>query len=234
MTSHRILAMVCGQPPEEIEHSYGNYMRWFADAMGPEVSLEAWDVRERRNEPDIREYAGMLVTGSPASLTQPEPWMENAIELIRQAAETSVPVLGVCFGHQLVGCAFGAPTVPAEGVGEHGSHAIALTEAGKADPLFADMPPEFLAQLTHYDQVDPQAVSYSNGLQVLAGSADCAVQALAAGENIRSVQYHPEFSKPLMQSYLDKRDEGLTAQNCEPASQIFQNWINHWIVGKPS
>jgi GMP synthase (glutamine-hydrolysing) len=234
MTPYRILAMVCGQPPEEIELAHGDYMRWFTEAMGPRVTLDAWDVRERRLEPDLREYAGMVVTGAPASLTQPEPWMENAIELIRQAAETEVPVLGVCFGHQLVGCAFGAPTVPAVGVGEHGSHPVTLTETGKSDPLFTHMPTEFLAQLTHYDQVDPLAVSFSNGLQVLATSPGCAVQALAAGENIRSVQYHPEFSTRLMQTYLDKRDDGLAAQDCGPASRVFQNWINHWIVGKAS
>ncbi len=234
MTSHRILAMVCGQPPEEIEREHGNYMHWFAEAMGTRVQLESWDVRERRREPDLREYAGMVVTGAPASLTQPEPWMENAIELIRQAAETEVPVLGVCFGHQLVGCAFGAPTVPAEGHGEHGSHSVRLTESGKTDPLFADMPEEFLAQLTHYDQVDPQAVSFSNGLRVLAASRSCAVQALAAGDHIRSVQYHPEFSTRLMQSYLNNRDEGPQAQDCRTASRVFQNWIDHWIVGRAS
>ena len=232
MTSHRILAMVCGQPPEEIESAHGDYMRWFTEAMGPRVTLEAWDVRKRQSEPDLRTYSGMVVTGAPASLTQPEPWMENAIELIRQAAETETPVLGVCFGHQLIGCAFGAPTVPAEGDGEHGSHTVTLTETGKADPLFADMPEAFLAQLTHYDQVDPQAVSFSNGLRVLAGSAGCAVQALAAGDHIRSVQYHPEFSTQLMQRYLDDREKVPSAQDCSMASLVFHNWINHWIVGK--
>ena len=232
MTPHRILAMVCGQPPEDIEKAHGGYMRWFDDAMGKRVSLVPWDVRERQVEPDLGEYAGMLVTGSPASLTQPEPWMENAIELIRQAAETGLPVLGVCFGHQLVGCAFGAQTVPAPDNGEHGSHPISLNESGQNDPLFANMPEEFFAQLTHYDEVDPMAVSFSNGLRILATSPGCAVQALAAGDNIRSVQYHPEFFRELMQRYLDDRHESPAARECEVASTVFKNWIDHWIVGE--
>lgn len=230
MTAHRILFMVCGQPPEHVEEAFGGYLRWFSDAMGPQVSLVPWDVRHRPEDPDLREFAGMVISGGPASLTQPEPWMENAIELIRQAAETALPVLGICLGHQLIGCAFGAPTVKAADDGEHGTHQIALNELGKRDPLFANMPGEFRAQLTHYDEVDPMAVSFSNGLRVLATSAGCAVQALAAGDTIRSVQYHPEFTQPLMQRYLDERDKGPPASDCEHAVRIFQNWVHHWIA----
>ncbi|MCP4449204.1 MAG: type 1 glutamine amidotransferase [Myxococcales bacterium] len=234
MTAHRILAMICGQPPEAIEVAHGDYLGWFEEAMGPRVSLTPWDVRNRVNEPTIGDFAGMVITGAPSSLTKPESWMEHAIELIRQAAETGMPVLGVCFGHQLIGCAFGAPTTPVPGEGEHGTHSISLNESGKNDPLFAGMSDSFLAHLTHYDEVDPTAVSYSNGLRVLAQSSECAVQALAAGDNIRSVQYHPEFSTTLMQRYLDEHDTGKAALECGEASLVFKNWIDHWIVNKAS
>ena len=233
MTPHRILTMVCGQPPVAIAATHGDYLKWFQDAMGAQVELVPWYVQERKDEPTLTDFSGMVVTGAPASLTKPEPWMENAIELIRQASETAVPVLGVCFGHQLVGCAFGAPTVPASGDGEHGSLDITLSATGKADPLFASMPERFSAQLTHYDQVDPQAVSFTNGLRVLASSDGCPVQALAAGDHIRSVQYHPEFSMDIMQTYLDERDGAPRARECGTASNVFQNWIDHWIAGEP-
>ncbi len=234
MTLPRILVVICGQPPADIEGKHGNYMRWFTEAIGPAVELVPWDVRERVNEPDLREFDGVVVSGSPASLTHPLPWMENAVELIRQAAETAVPLLGVCFGHQLVGVAFGAPTVSAPDDGEHGTYSIALTEAASQDPLFAGTPEQFSAQLTHYDQVDPEAISFSNGLRVLASSPGCAVQALAAGPHIRSVQWHPEFSPKIMQSYLDKRDGDAQASNSDHATNIFQNWIQHWVVGNAS
>jgi len=160
--------------------------------------------------------------------------MENAIELVRTAAESGVPVLGVCFGHQLIGAAFGAPTVLAPGDGEHGSVPIEVTKAGQKDPLFAGIPSSFPAQLTHHDQVDPMAISFTNGLKVLASSAECPAQALAAGEHIRSVQFHPEFSTSIMQSYLNERDGAAPAIPCDAATRVFQNWIDHWIDGRPT
>ena len=232
MNPYPILTMVCGHPPEDIRAAHGNYVRWFEQAMGSRVSLLPWHVQERGEDPKLQEYAGLLITGSPASLTAPEPWMENAIELIRQASELGVPALGVCFGHQLVGCAFGAPTVPAPDEGEHGTKEIFLAERGQADPLFANLPAHFCAQLSHDDQVDPDAVSHSNGLQILAHSEGCRVQALAAGPHIRSVQFHPEFTAAITQSYLDKREGEPAPQVCREATAILSNWIDHWIAGR--
>ncbi len=234
MTSGLILAMVCGQPPTHILARHGDYLRWFQDSMDKRVTLHPWSLHEQRDEPDLREFAGLLITGSPASLTQPEPWMENAIEMIRHAAEIGTPTLGVCFGHQLIGAAFGAPTTQAPGAGEHGSHQVTLTEKGKVDPLFANMPSGFDAQLSHHDQVDPDAVAYGNGLAVLASSALCPVQALAAGDHIRGVQFHPEFSQEIMQSYLDPRAPAPASRSCEHAATIFQNWVDHWVLGPTS
>lgn len=230
MTSYRILAMVCGQPPDSILANHGNYLQWFRDSMGAHITLQAWNLHEQRDEPDLCDFAGLLITGSPASLTQPEPWMENAIETIRHAAEIGKPTLGICFGHQLIGAAFGAPTTPCPGDGEHGSLRVTLTARGAQDPLFANMPTSFDTHLVHHDHVAPEAVAYGNRLTVLASSERCAVQALAAGDHIRSVQFHPEFSQDIMQSYLDMRSTSQRALPCQYAARIFKNWIQHWVA----
>lgn len=230
MTQRSILTLVCGKAPESISAQHGGYVDWFRQAIGPGVELEPWNVQEApHSRPPLHGFAGILVTGSPSSLTEPEPWMEIAVETIREAAESQVPVLAVCFGHQLLGCAFGAPTVAAPDSGEHGCHSIELTEAGKSDLLFRGCPETFLVPSSHSDQVDPQAVAFGNGLKVLARSANTAIQALAAGPHIRSVQFHPEFSEAIMTSYL-LRDELAMAKACEckHATRVLQNWIEHF------
>ena len=206
-------------------------MDWFQSGVGDRVELIPWDILRDQTQPSLGDFAGVLITGTPASLTQPEPWMEVAVECIRDAAETETPLLGVCFGHQLVGCAFGAPTIVSEGVGEHGSLPIELSPSGIVDPLFSGMPKTFDVHLTHFDKVDEEAVIYSNGLRVLASSSHTPIQALAGGDFIRSVQFHPEFSLEVMASYL--KADGMApdvAQDCPHAARVFENWVTHWIL----
>lgn len=226
----RILTLVCGHEPASIAAEHGSYLDWFRSAMGPLVKLVPWAVPEQPHaRPLLEGFAGVLITGSPASLTAPEAWMEIAIETVREAAETQVPLLGVCFGHQLVGCAFGAPTIKAPGDGEQGCVAITLSTAGLADPLFAGCPERFLVPSSHYDQVFPEAVASGNGLKILASSANTQVQALAAGPHIRSVQFHPEFSQAIMASYLRRDEQDVAiAHECEHATRVLQNWITHF------
>src|SRR5581483_2365591 len=89
---------------------------------------EPWAVGWR--PPALADYAGLLVSGSPESVATPAPWMEEVAELVRVAAAGGRPVLGVCFGHQLLGYAFGARVVRNPRGWELGTQEIALTEAG--------------------------------------------------------------------------------------------------------
>lgn len=233
MVPPSLLIVVCGNAPSNIAQSHGDYLTWFQRGLGDRVSLVPWNILTNDTQPALEDYEGVVITGTPASLTQPEPWMEVAVECIRNASESKIPLLGVCFGHQLVGAAFGAPTVLAAGDGEHGSLPITLSPAGREDPLFKGLPCTFEAQFSHYDKVDEQAVAFSNGLRVLASSSHTPVQALAAGEYIRSVQFHPEFSRDVMARYLaaDGIDATL-AHECPEAASIFQRWLDHWILGE--
>ena len=226
-----ILSVVCGQAPSSIVERHGHYLDWFGTTLSERVQLVPWFPQQQHAQPPLAEFSGVLITGSPATLTRPEPWMEVAVETIREAAEMQVPLLGVCFGHQLVGCAFGAPTTRAPENGELGSLALTLSDAGKSDPLFRDCPDSFKAHFSHQDQVDPVSVTCSNGLRVLASTDNTQVQALAGGDFIRSVQFHPEFDAALMSSYI-KEEESTTAasEDCAAASKILDNWLEGWIL----
>lgn len=233
MPSNPILLALCGEPPSAIARDHGSYVDWFVQGLGDRVELTTWDARTMSPQPPLSQFAGVVITGSAASLTEPEPWMEVCVETIREAAETSVPLLGICFGHQLVGCAYGAPTVKAPEGGEEGSLPLTLNSAGIKDPLFKDTPETFLAQFSHYDQVDPDAIAYSNGLRVLASTGNTAVQALAGGDFIRTVQYHPEFSREIMASYLQAKDiDPGKALACPESTKIFENWLEGWIFNR--
>jgi GMP synthase (glutamine-hydrolysing) len=212
MTRRPLLIYLAGAPPEPVASVHGDFARWFrALADNLPVELEVRDGPAGQRPPPARELAGIVITGSPASLTAPEPWMEEAIALVRSGAEAGTPVLGVCFGHQVIGAAFGAEVVRNPAGWEMGTHDVELTPAGRADPLFRGLPACFAVNFSHQDAVAPQSVSQGNGLEILARNPRAEVQALAAGDAVRGVQFHPEFSGDITRAYVQVRGEALRA-----------------------
>lgn len=98
------------------------------------------------------------------------------------------PILGICFGHQMISDCLGT-LVYDEAQAETGVFDITLNEEGKASPLFNGIPETFSCILGHHDSTG----EVPHGAKVLARSERCTVQALDFGNNIYSVQGHPEL-----------------------------------------
>src|SRR6185295_2740183 len=105
-----VLLLQLGEAPEPVRRLHGTYPAWYERAWdGP---LQAVDGRTGRL-PNPNHYAGIVITGSPSSLTDGErpEWADEAGALVRKAHDAGIPTLGVCFGHQLIAWAFGARVV---------------------------------------------------------------------------------------------------------------------------
>jgi GMP synthase (glutamine-hydrolysing) len=174
------------------------YVAWYERVWGAPLHLV--NGRGGGPLPDPRAFAGLLLTGSFRSLAAPEPWMEDAAELVRRAADAGVPVLGVCFGHQLIGHAFGARVIANPRGWELGTRAVRLTEAGRADPLFAGLPAELRVNLAHRDVIDAASLPADGRVRVLAANDMADVQAIAVGEHVRGVQFHPEQDAAILRA----------------------------------
>jgi GMP synthase (glutamine-hydrolysing) len=142
-----------------------------------------------------------MMTGSPLSVTQPEPWMQRAADFMVEAGEKGTPVLGVCFGQQLLAHAYGGKVSRNLQGREIGTVEVSLTEAGRKDPLFDGLPERFAVQATHEDIVS----QLPEGAQVLAGNANTAAQALAFRPNVRGVPVHPEAPTDAMRALIHAR-----------------------------
>src|SRR2546429_7892865 len=93
MRPMKLLFLKCGAANREMAARCGDYEDWFRRAM-PGVN---WDLTETYNGPwkvDVGEYAGVLLSGSPRSLTEPEPWMNEVAEVVQAADRRGTPVLG--------------------------------------------------------------------------------------------------------------------------------------------
>lgn len=190
-TPLKILLLKAGETVPEAIRTVGDHERWFETALAQEpVALEV--VRPYAGEPlpPPRSYAAVMITGSPLSAIAPAPWMEAAAVYLRRAVDAGVPVLGVCFGHQLLGLAFGARVIRNPRGREMGTVRICLTGEGRRDPLFDGLGAEIAVQATHEDVIaDPPA-----DLVPLAENDATPWQAFRVGECGRGVQFHPELS----------------------------------------
>lgn len=206
----RVLLLKSGEANPQVRATHGDYDRWFLQtAARPGVSFEVRRLSQGEPLPDSPlDYDAIWMTGSPLSVTQPEPWMLAAAEFLRMAGRREVPVLGVCFGHQLLSLAHGGAVRKNPNGREIGTIHLQLTEAGAADFLFRGVPLQFSAQATHEDEVP----SLPEGATLLATNAFCGIQAMAIGPRIRGVQFHPEFSTSVMKAVISARAEKLEAE----------------------
>src|SRR3954469_7298120 len=193
---------------------HGGYPARFAHALGFPMPV----VRAHEGEPlgpalERQKPRGIIVTGSPLSVTDGADWMGPLGDELLRAGERGIHVLGVCFGHQLIAQAAGGRVVKNPRGREIGTGSVRLTEAGRRDPLFswADSD-EIEVQATHEDAVDPPPP----GATLLASNENCAVQAYRLSPTIASVQFHPELSPLAMRDLIFSRRDKLAAEGRDP------------------
>lgn len=149
--------------------------------------------------PDWSHIAGIVITGSHAMVTDDLPWMQASAEWLRAALGHRIPVLGICFGHQLLAKALGGVVGPNPRGLELGTVAIQATPAAQDDPLWRGLPPAFAANVVHYQSV----LQPPPGAVVLAHNAHDPVHAFRVGADCWGVQFHPEFNAQAMRGYIE-------------------------------
>ncbi len=182
-----------------IQHEPGGGPGYLGEALERRgATLEVAYLYAGDGIPDPAGYDLLLVMGGVMNVYQEGdyPWLADEVRAMRAAVAAKTPVLGVCLGGQLLARALGAQ-VHLGGVTEIGLIPIALTDAGRADPLFEGMENGLEAAEWHYDTfaIPPGAVA-------LAASATCAQQAFRFGDCAYGVQFHPEVTPSMLVEWI--------------------------------
>lgn len=203
MTSRPIVIVLTGEPvprTRERRGGYGSLIRATAPAFATSPWLEL-DVRGCDVVPDLTEASAVIVTGSAASVADQEPWMERTAARLREVVEAEIPLLGICFGHQLISHALGGRVSRNPRGREMGT--VELTVA-RTDPVLGEAG-VWLVNSTHVDSV----VALPERAELLAETALEACAAARFGARAWGVQFHPEIDGEVLRDFLHVRREAL-------------------------
>lgn len=147
------LIVETGQPVRSMRR-YGGFPHWIRVAAGLEAHETVVANVERGDALPSREgFAGVIVSGSAAMVTDRADWSERSADWLRDAAHEGLPLLGICYGHQLLAHALGGEVAYNPAGRESGTVHIDLHPQAQDDPLFAALPRKFTAHATHVQTV---------------------------------------------------------------------------------
>ena len=199
--------------------------------LRPGWQFDVWQARDGQLPPSVHDYQGWLLTGSVASVNDNEPWMLQLAALVRQLHVQRAPLVGLCFGHQMVAHALGGQVGPSPGgwrIGTAVTHYTALL------PFM--QPPQ--SQLNLFAAHQEQVLRPPPGARVVGGDRFAPAAALALGEHIFTSQYHPELSREFMRALLQEYAHEWPASLVDQArvqleepvdAALFMRWVVQFL-----
>ena len=217
----------CGPGLSEINDRHGYSFDWVTSMIKDKVdSIEVVKIYD--NElPSCRPDDIWIITGSRYSVYDNIDWIASFKKLIIQGLELRGPMLGICFGHQIICNALGASVVKNDMGWEMGSSEVSLTDSGKKTDLFKGFNHTFSVYQSHQDVVS----DVPENIKVLAQN-EYGVQSFSFNDNVFGVQFHPEFSFKVMKAYYSIRikkinnKEKYFVSDVNNGVKVVENFIN--------
>ncbi len=183
-----------GHAPDALAPEMGDYPDMFQRLLaGNGFTFKTWGVVDGAPLPGIHEADGWLITGSRHGAYEDHPWIPPLEAFIRAAYAGHVPVVGICFGHQIIAKAMGGRVEKYAG-------------GWSVGPTDYDFGSEKLRlNAWHQDQV----VAKPEAAEVIGTSGFCENAALLYDDRMMTVQAHPEFRSDFIDGLIRTRGKGV-------------------------
>ena len=152
----------------------------------------------------------LLIMGGPMSVNDSEPWIAEELSFVQAALQSGIPILGICFGSQLLAMAVGGSIAPGPTF-EIGMVEVALTDEGHVDFIFGQLPSTFQVFQWH-----GEGITLPSEIKSLVSSPDFPVQAFRVGERCYGLLFHPEIEMSGLQNLCEKCPEDLKKGRVSP------------------
>ena len=210
MSDGRLLIVKTGSTVPGVLARRGDFEHWIARAIGNvPLGVEVASVYAGDALPVASDFAGVIVTGSPAMVTAREAWSEATAAWLPSVVQARVPLLGICYGHQLLAHALGGKVGANPRGREIGT--VEVDFRSSTDPLLGNLDGRISFHATHVES----ALELPAGARLLASNRLEPHHAFALGDRTWGVQFHPEFDADVMRGYLVERREQLEAEGLD-------------------
>lgn len=192
----KIAILETGTPPGTLAQEFGDYPAMFARILGDRFEVESFDVQRGELPKNAAGHSAYLITGSPAGVYDPLPWIGPLQDFIREAEGSKM--VGICFGHQVMAEALGGKVEKSSKGWGAGLHRYAVLRSVP----WIDTAGTIAVPASHQDQVVVQPPN----TEVVAASDFTPFAALAWTDRPAiSFQFHPEFSPAFAKALIEKR-----------------------------
>jgi len=227
----------CDSVRSEFRQQFENYPEMFQSLLkkvDPSLRFKVYDVQHGNYPNSLNECDAYITTGSKASVYDGDAWIDVLEKFLIEINDHNIKLVAICFGHQLIAQAFGGSTEKSSkgwGVGVHTNRI--QTKPAWMDPALQ----QFNVLVSHQDQV----TRLPEEAQLIAGSEFCPNGMFQLGNNILTMQGHPEFNakyaKTLMQFRgklisKDRLDAGVLSLQLQTDEIIIAKWMLQFLSGK--
>ena len=146
-------------------------------------------------------------------VTDGKEWSERTAAWIPSVIAAGVPLLGICYGHQLIAHAMGGKVGFNPLGSEYGTIDVQLSKHSANDVLFNGFPHQIRVHVSHAQSV----LSLPPKSTLLASSSKDSHQAFAMGDHVWGVQFHPEYDAGIAGTYIKECAADLSAEGLDPA-----------------
>ena len=227
----RIGVLVAGEPPAELRGHYAGYdvmTEQLLRAEDPELEFHSYAVRNGEFPRAIDDNDAYLITGSRHGAYEELPWIGQLARLVCEIEKQRKPLVGICFGHQLIARALGGvveKSAQGWGVGVHTASLLAPA------PWIEEQRGDFSLVVSHQDQV----LQLPEHAELIAGSRFCPVAMFRIADHVFAMKAHPEFSREYSRALMELRRESVGAERIDTGLESLERGIDstrvaRWIV----
>jgi GMP synthase-like glutamine amidotransferase len=226
----KLAILETGRPPGDLESKFGDYSEMFGQMLGDGFELATYDAQNGNLPADPADHHAYMITGSPAGVYDPYPWIAPLSDFIRSAH--GVKMIGICFGHQVMAEALGGHVEKSDKGWGAGLHHYSVVHRAP----WMDGEQTIAIPASHQDQVVIQPpnseIVVQSGFTPYAGLAWTDRPAI-------SFQFHPEFSPDFAKALIEARydrvsnpDAAIASLDAPNDSARVAGWIRCFLTEK--
>jgi len=219
---------------DEFQAQHGDYTDMFHrlfSAVDESVTFTDYDVQLA--VPETVECDAYVITGSRHSVYEELPWIPRLVAYLEQVLAAGKKIIGICFGHQLMAHYFGGRVAAADqgwGVGVHNTRVV------RSYPWMVQPMQDVGLLCSHKDQV----MALPEDAQLYLAGDFCPLAGFTMGDQVITVQGHPEFQKPYSSALMNKRQSllgdatfqaGMRSLAQDTDEDQFARWLLAFVRG---